>query len=102
MSEEDNAIESQPSYGPVLRRQRFTGDMELFSLPYLLTDAQRQTFENFYRNTAKAGALPFDHTHPLKGTTVEMEFRHDSGPGYSREYVAPDRYLVTIQVRVLP
>lgn len=62
-----NVIRSEMSYGPAKARRRSTAKMTNAQTIYLLTQAQRETFEQWFENDIADGALAFNWPRPRGG-----------------------------------
>lgn len=60
--------------GPSMRRRIFGGSKDDLGDPIVLDQAQRVTFDTFYRTTLEEGTLEFDWTHPVSGATATYRF----------------------------
>lgn len=71
-----NAIlRSEMDQGPAKLRARTSAAVGLFRLSYILTRAQAETLETFYRATLGQGALAFGFPHPRTGVAGSFRFR---------------------------
>jgi hypothetical protein len=75
-------IESATDTGSVKVRRRYTKLVRKFDIAVLLSEAQLATFETFWLDTLRGGALSFDWVHPLKRTAVTFRFRSPA-PSYA-------------------
>jgi len=72
---EDNVIRSEVAIGRPKRRRRYTSEREIFAGSIILKSAtEYNTFMAFYNTSLVDGSLPFEHDHPITGTTTEFEF----------------------------
>ena len=85
--------------GPVKTRRRFTAASRMVSgETSLLTDAQIDTFETFYRDEIGDGALPFDAVSPRTGLTHSYRFMET----YELIYVHADQSRISMKLERLP
>ena len=68
------ALRSEMDSGPAKQRRRFTAAIRNLSVPIILTNTQRATFDTFFITTLLEGVLPFDWVDPKDGSTVEYRF----------------------------
>ena len=64
------ALRTATDAGPAKRRRRFTAASEPHSGQVTLNKAQLTTLKDFYFDSLQGGALEFDWTDPISGTTV--------------------------------
>lgn len=74
---QDARLRTQMDQGPPKMRRRFTAAVKRFTVPIVLTGAQKQAFDVFYATTLQAGVLPFDWEDPTTDITVSMRFADD-------------------------
>lgn len=67
----DNLLRTEMDVGPAKTRRRTTSSPRPVEWPCLMSLAQVNTFEAFYKNTIRGGALRFNITHPRTGASVE-------------------------------
>ena len=85
--------------GKVFRKTSTKADG--LNLSFLMTAAQRVTFETFYSTTLNEGALPFDFPDYRSAGTLLLRFRVSD----SYNWTTPDagvHYLVRLPLEVLP
>lgn len=95
---EDNVIRSAPDKGPSKTRPRFTRLRKTKSLSFMLTDAQKATFDTFFESI-KGGALPYNWADPISGAPIVVLVR-DKLEGPSR--IAKNAWKISFSVEVLP
>lgn len=96
-----NLIRSPTDAGPAKQRKR-GNKPQVMQMSFTMTPAQVITFEDFVKNTLK-GTARFGFPHPRLGTVVEARIiPQGSGDLYSISYVSPVRYIVSLQMEVLP
>ena len=91
-------LRTQMDAGPAKQRRRFTAAPKVIQGRIgEVTQAELETFEAFYKDTLKMGALSFTTTYPPTGETESFRFMS----GYS---VSPlgEGYTVTAQLEILP
>ncbi len=71
----DAVLRTPMDSGPPSRRNRFSANMRSVRSPIVLTGAQKQTFDTFFRTTLKNGSLAFDWEDPTTDATVSFAFR---------------------------
>ena len=71
----DAVVRTPMDSGPPSRRNRFAANMRFVRAPIVLTGAQKQTFDTFFRTTLKNGSLEFDWEDPTTDATVSFAFR---------------------------
>jgi hypothetical protein len=94
----DNVIRSDIDAGPMKTRQRYTRAQRMLQVSFVLTDAQKITFTNFF-NSIKGGALPFNWADPVTGTSIVVRM---TGAVTGPNYVNINLWQVSFQVEVLP
>ncbi len=67
-------LRSPVAVGPFKTRRRATVVLQSVSIPIVLTNPQRVTFDTFFITTLKEGAEPFDWKDPVDGSTVSLAF----------------------------
>ena len=96
-----NILRSPTDAGPAKQRRR-SAKPQTLSMSYTMTPDQVVIFEDFVKNTLK-GVSRFGWTHPRLGTVVEVRLIPQSGGDlYSISYVSPVRYIVSLQMEILP
>lgn len=73
--EPDQLIVTSMEAGRSKTRRRYTSSNETFALAVAMTQAQRQTFQDWFRNDLRGGALAFTWVHPLYRTAMTFMFR---------------------------
>lgn len=71
----DTVVRTAMEQGPAKLRQRTTAGVAQIEAAYLLSAAQTETLENFYRETLAGGSQFFHMAHPRLATTVKIRFR---------------------------
>lgn len=94
----DTAIRSPMEQGPAKVRLRTTAGVAHMSMSYVVSRAQAETLEDFYRDTLSGGSLAFDFMHPRKEQTVSCRFRKPP------EYLSlnGERFRAMLELEVLP
>ena len=67
---QEGRVRSSVDYGPAKLRRRFSAVVKTYRIPaerFLLTDAQKTTYETFFNSTLSGGTLDFDWTNPWPG-----------------------------------
>lgn len=72
---EANVLRTSVDVGPAKVRPRYTTDLSVFAMGFVLTDAQLATFDTFYTETIFYGAEAFDWTHPRTGSAISGRLR---------------------------
>lgn len=93
----DNLLRSSMDVGPAKVRRRTTANVGPTSGQMLLTYAQKQILEDFYRDDLFDGALPFDF--PDWDETVR-EFRFTRPPSFIN--TGGDQWMVSLNLERLP
>lgn len=70
-------IRTNMDAGPPFVRKRFSATETRISDTLLLTKAQTETLDAFYRTTLNGGVDLFDWTHPRTGSSVQIEIESD-------------------------
>lgn len=74
--QDDDAVLRTPmDAGPPSRRNRFTAITRGVRTPIVVTGAQKQVFDTFYRDTLRNGSLAFDWEDPTTDVTLSFAFR---------------------------
>ena len=73
-----NRITFEPEVGPPIDRRRGTAAGTLVTIRFTgITDAERETFEDWYRDTLFDGVLPFNWVDPVRGVAATYKFTKD-------------------------
>lgn len=67
-------VRTKMDQGPAKVRRRFQDGVTNWPQRMPLTDAQRVTFEAFFKATSEGGALPFDYPDPFDGSILDFRF----------------------------
>lgn len=94
----DTALRSPMEQGPAKVRQRTSAGAAQIAAAYVLTPAQAETLEDFYRDTLAGGTLAFGFTHPRKEEVVSCRFKRP--PEYTG--LNGGRFRAVIELEVLP
>ncbi len=73
--DESRAISNMDS-GPASVRNRFTAITQTVKGSIILTGAQLETFNTFFRTTIKHGSLSFYWIHPITEETATIRFKN--------------------------
>ena len=84
--------------GPAKQRRRFTAVARPFQVTIELTRAQVAAFDSFVTTTLQGASLPFDWTHPRKGTAVTFRFTEEPD---MRHHVG-ELWRVPLKLEILP
>ena len=95
---EDNVIRSEVSMGKEKRRRRYTSEREIFNGSIIVDGTDYAVFKAFFDTTLVDGTLPFEHDHPITGTTTDFEFL---GP-YQLTVQGGTYYRIDLQFREVP
>jgi len=68
--------------GPPIVRKFTTSTPDIYTFRFLMTTAQRVTFETFFKTTVNQGADTFDWAHPITGTTETWRFNPQNTPRF--------------------
>ena len=94
-------IRTPQDSGPA--KMRYRGQKpQMLQVSFLMTGSQILVLDNFIKTTIK-GTARFGFTHPRTGAVVEVRISpQGEGDYYTMTYQAPDFYLVSMQLEVLP
>lgn len=95
-SPKSNVISFGTEVGKGKLRRRSTYRSKLWSLSFIMTDAQLADFVTFFEDDLEDGALPFEWVYPRTGDTWEFTF--DAGQPYTVAYLSPLEQLVTLSL----
>lgn len=84
--------------GPAKVRRRFTAAVRNLQMTMEMSNAQIATFDTFFNDTIKGGALNFDFPDPRTGTTVDV--RIVNTPQYRN--IGGEYWGVELEIEVLP
>lgn len=93
-----NALRTQMDAGPAKVRRRSRSGARPISGAAMLTGAQLETFDAWFRETLADGTLRFDWIHPRTRQAVSMRFTEE--PDYSAQ--GADWWSVSMKLEVLP
>ncbi|NUN53024.1 MAG: hypothetical protein HUU06_09615 [Planctomycetaceae bacterium] len=71
---QDARVRTSMDVGPPQMRRRYTAAVQGIRGTLVLTDAQREDLEAFYRDDLDEGVLPFDWDDPRDGSTQSFRF----------------------------
>ncbi len=72
---QDASVRSKMDTGAPKKRKRFTAAVRTMTVPIVLTQAERVTFDTFYITTLEEGSLSFDWIDPVDGvSTISYRF----------------------------
>jgi hypothetical protein len=74
-AEPDQLMITSMEAGRPKTRRRYTTNNELFTAALAMTAAQRQIFQDWFRDDLRGGSLPFTWVHPLYRTAMTFMFR---------------------------
>lgn len=66
-------VESQPEFGPVKSRQRFSDPVHKFNCAINIETSLYDDFIAFYYTTLAGGTKTFEFDHPISGLTKEFK-----------------------------
>lgn len=95
----DSTVSDSPDAGPVLSRQRFTGERSRMKCRWEMTRAQYNTFRQWFRTTVEGGALDFKMNHPTTEEEVDVRL---PGAAWRLSSVMGDTYILETSFLVLP
>ena len=95
-SPKPNVISFGTEVGKGKRRRRSTYRSKLWSLSFIMTDAQLADFVAFFEDDLEDGALPFEWVYPRTGDTWEFTFASDTP--YTVAFFTPTEQLVTLSL----
>lgn len=73
--DDDAVLRTPMDAGPPTRRNRFTAVTRRLTGGIVLTGTEKQAFDIFYRDDLANGAVAFDWTDPVTGSTISVAFR---------------------------
>lgn len=92
---EDSVLRTKNDVGPMVMRNRFTGVCYRYQFSLLMTLAQVNILNAFFRDDLGNGALPFDFPDPVFGDTKEFSFIQV----YTIQSIAAiDNYIITMAI----
>lgn len=97
-SAEPAVVRTPMDIGPAKIRRRYTAEVGILGVGFVLTTAQVATLETFYVTTLGSGVDAFDMAHPRTGSTVSMRFR--DRPEYAA--AAPGYWRTAFELEVVP
>jgi len=68
------AVRTDMESGPAYQRMTSTARIDTFVASILIDKSKYTDWTTFYETTLAGGSMPFNHTHPLDGSTVVMRF----------------------------
>jgi len=71
----NNIVRTQMDQGPAKVRRRSTANVKPVKMQFVMDKAQLNTFETFFNDTVKGGALKFDFPEPVTQTVKEYRFK---------------------------
>lgn len=75
----DNTIETETDAGGIpKKRRRFSAAVDIITVSYHMTRAQKATFDTFWRTTTYMGVLSFSWPDPDTDTVKTVQFVKDS------------------------
>lgn len=96
---EGGVIRTQVSAGPDITRRRTSANVRpLGPIEFVMSETQVSTFDDFYHDDLKNGALSFDFINTRTGNTVS--FRFTSPPQLTA--ISHETYRVVVQLEQLP
>lgn len=95
---QNNVAAFQPFVGDAKTRRRSTANGAMLGATFAILRSQLATFDVFYGDDLKDGALAFDWRHPVTGVTQSWKF--EAPP--QKTWVAPTRVLIAVRLRMLP
>lgn len=94
---QDANLRSSMDTGPDKVRRRYTAVPEFLPCSFRLTQAQRDTFMTFWRETIQRGAVAYDWTHPEFDTAISCRIK-----GVPKRSVRGVYTLISLTIEVLP
>ena len=91
-------VRTEMDAGAAKVRRRFTAGVRNLNMTFELDNAQVATFDTFYTDTIKSGALPFDFPDPRTGNTVKV--RMVNQPNY--QSLGGLHFTVNLKMEILP
>jgi len=93
----DTRLRTQNQSGADKMRNRYTAAVENVTEPYVLTSAQKEALELFYKSTLKNGSLRFIKREPESGNDREYRFVNPLSFVKAGIY-----YTTTLQLELMP
>lgn len=102
-NEEHQAItlETPMEQGPPKRRKRFTANIKRYACRVELSDAQKDTFVNFWKTTCNGGVTAFDWKDPGDQNLATIALRF-ANPPPATQRLAKDRWLASFTLETEP
>lgn len=83
-------------------KQRYIGRKpQPMTVSFYMTTAQLAVLESFLQNDIK-GVKPFEFPHPETGVTVDVRIVPSEDGHYSKSYIGPGQWGVSMKLEVLP
>lgn len=98
----NNLLISQGDVGTGKVRVKGATPPFTFTVPMEMTTAQRGILKTFVQSTLKDGALRFEFTHPVDGTTFEARIVPVSDESLYTATPYGLNYMVSLKLMVLP
>tara|TARA_X000000950_G_scaffold284896_1_gene389172 strand:+ start:4100 stop:4459 length:360 start_codon:yes stop_codon:yes gene_type:complete len=98
---QNNVTRTAMDAGPAKQRRRFTAGVTPFTVSFVMSEAQRIIFRDFFYDEIAGGAQRFDMPHPYDGDLVSFRIDMSAGP----PSVSPEpgnRWLVSFTLEELP
>lgn len=95
---EPSTIRTAMEIGPAKMRRRYTSEIKLFTMEFLMSTAQVATFETFFVTTLAAGSLTFDWINHR--TDAAVIYRFTARPTIQPQ--APGYWLVSAELEITP
>ncbi|MBA5776300.1 hypothetical protein H2509_04125 [Stappia sp. F7233] len=89
----------EPEVGPPIGRSRSTVTLSTASFAFVMTEAQVETFEAFYRVDLARGVLPFTIEHPRRKVPVTVKLTGETP--YQIASFAPGGWTVSFTALVM-
>ena len=93
----DTRLRTQNQSGADKVRNRYTAAVENITEPYVLTVAQKEALETFYKSTLKNGSLRFIKREPESGNDREYRFVNPLSFVKAGIY-----YTITLNLELMP
>lgn len=101
---QNNRVESNVDAGLSKQRARFMAVPKQVSEQFIMNNAEKTTFENFYDNTLEGGSLQFTKESPETGVNTIYRFSGDSVPEYEVAGYGKGGTIwrITLSLEILP
>ncbi|MFN0133434.1 MAG: hypothetical protein ACKVW3_13020 [Phycisphaerales bacterium] len=102
--DQDRTVRSAMDVGPAKVRRRATAAIETCEIELKLTRAQVATLKTFFRDTAQAGAVPFEWKHHQTGNPIDYRFTRPPtfSPSAPRQAAGTEYWMASFTLEAMP